>query len=192
MGLQTILFNNHGRLRSGWRLALYVIALFAFSFVLTALLRVAYLAGNRFFSSLPFVDVWVNAVFRLGELGAALAAGYVCVRLLEGLPWRSLGLTLHKGWGRDLIVGSAIGFAALAFAVGIAAAGGGLRFSFIGTAMLWATGKSLISFGLLFLLAALAEEAVFRGYPLQTLTRAGLVWFGVILTSLPFGLAHLL
>jgi CAAX protease family protein len=39
--------------------------------------------------------------------------------------------------------------------------------------------------------AALAEEAMFRGYPLQTLTRAKLVWLGVLLTSVPFGVAHL-
>jgi uncharacterized protein len=40
--------------------------------------------------------------------------------------------------------------------------------------------------------AALAEEAMFRGYPLQTLSRARLVWLGVLLTSVPFGLVHLL
>ena len=192
MDLHSIVFNKFGRLRSGWRVTLYIVALFVLSFLLTTLLRMAYLTATRFASSPRLTDFWTNAVFRLGELAAALIAGYVCVRLLEGLPWRSLGLTLHKGWARDLIVGSAIGFVALALAVGVAAAGGGLRFSFIGNAMLGAAVKSLIFFGLLFLLAALAEEAIFRGYPLQTMTRAGLTWFSVILTSVLFGLGHLL
>ena len=32
---------------------------------------------------------------------------------------------------------------------------------------------------------------MFRGYPLQTLSRAGLIWLAVILTSVPFGIIHL-
>ena len=191
MDLQGVFINKFGRLRSGWRLALYVFALIALSFLLATLLRVAFAIG-RSFVSIPHASYFANATFRFMELAAALGAGYFCARILEGLPWRSLGLTLHKGWVRDLIIGSAIGFAGLAFGVGIAAAGGGLRFSFIGTGLLLAAGKSLVAFGVLLLIAALAEEAMFRGYPLQTFTRAGLMWFGVVLTSLPFGIAHLL
>jgi hypothetical protein len=39
--------------------------------------------------------------------------------------------------------------------------------------------------------AAAAEEMLFRGYPLQTLTRARLAWLGVFLTSVPFAAVHL-
>jgi membrane protease YdiL (CAAX protease family) len=124
-------------------------------------------------------------------LAAALGAGYLCARLLEGLPWRSLGMTLHERWLRDLVIGSAIGFAALALAVGIATVAGGLTFSFGGGEALFAAWKSLLSSIVLFIVAALAEEAAFRGYGLQTLTRAKLTWLGVLLTSLPFGLVHL-
>ena len=44
---------------------------------------------------------------------------------------------------------------------------------------------------MLLFVAALAEEAMFRGYGLQTLSRAKLAWLGVLLTSVPFGLVHL-
>ncbi|HEU4435220.1 MAG TPA: CPBP family intramembrane glutamic endopeptidase [Pyrinomonadaceae bacterium] len=191
MGLHDVFINKVGRLRSGWRLALYVFALIALSFLLATIVRVVFVVG-RDFVSIPHASYFANATFRFMELAAALGAGYFCARILEGLPWRSLGLTLHEGWVRDLVIGSTIGITALAFGVGIAAAGGGLRFSFIGTGLLVAAGKSLLAFGVLLLIAALAEEAMFRGYPLQTFTRAGLVWFGVLLTSLPFGIAHLL
>jgi len=40
-------------------------------------------------------------------------------------------------------------------------------------------------------IAALAEEALFRGYPLQTLTRARMAVIALLLTSVPFGMAHL-
>jgi uncharacterized protein len=52
-------------------------------------------------------------------------------------------------------------------------------------------GRSLVSSAALLLVAALAEEAMFRGYPLQTLTRARLTVLGILLTSLPFGFVHL-
>jgi membrane protease YdiL (CAAX protease family) len=52
-------------------------------------------------------------------------------------------------------------------------------------------GQTLAVSLLLFVFAAAAEEIVFRGYPLQTLTRANLVWLGVLLTSVPFAAVHL-
>ena len=42
-----------------------------------------------------------------------------------------------------------------------------------------------------FLWFAAAEEIWFRGYALQTLTRAGYAWAGILLTSVPFALVHL-
>jgi membrane protease YdiL (CAAX protease family) len=191
MDLQGIFFNRFGRLRSGWRLGFYAFAFIALTILLGTLVRVAYAIGHTFIPPPPYATYFANMIYRLTLLAAGLAAGYFCARFLERLPWRSLGLTLHQRWARDLIVGTAVGFAALALAVGIATAAGGLRFSFIGSQMLLAAGRSLVTSGSLLFVAALAEEAAFRGYPLQTLTRAGLMWLGVILTSVPFGFAHL-
>jgi uncharacterized protein len=186
-----IFFNPFGRLRSGWRLVLYVFAFLAASFLLVTILRMVFIVARSAVPSFPYANYLAEITFRFGTLAAALIAGYLCARLFEGLPWRSLGLTLHKGWMRDLIVGSVIGIGALALAVAIAAVAGGIRFSFAGRDMLLAVGRSLISSAALLLVAALAEEAAFRGYPLQTLTRARLTVLGILLTSLPFGFVHL-
>src|SRR6185437_14848004 len=51
--------------------------------------------------------------------------------------------------------------------------------------------RSMVASLVILFVAALAEEAMFRGYGLQTLTRAKLAWLGVLLTSVPFGLVHL-
>jgi hypothetical protein len=101
-----------------------------------------------------------------------------------------LGLTLHTQWLRDLIVGSGIGIASLALAAAIAFAAGGVRFSLSssGTSSVITT---VFLTAALFIIAALAEEALFRGYPLQTLTRARLIWLGILLTSVPFATVHL-
>ena len=192
MGLYNIFFNEFGRLRSGWRLGIYIFALIALWILLESGVRLVYAVGHTLVPNSPYVGYAANLGYRLVILGAGLGAGYFCARFLERLPWRSLGLTLHNGWMRDLIIGSAIGFAALALAVGIATVAGGLRFSFVRSELLLATLRSLISSSVLMFVAALAEEAAFRGYPLQTLSRAKLVVFGVLITSLPFGLVHLM
>lgn len=191
MDLYSVIFNKVGRLRSGWRLAIYILAFIALWVVFETFVRIIYLAGRTFIPPYAYASYFANVAYRFTLLAAGLGAGYFCVRLLENLPWRSLGLTMHQRWVRDLIVGTAIGVAAVVFAVAIATAAGGLRFTFIGNDMLLAAGRSLLTAGVLLFVAALAEEAAFRGYPLQTLTRAGLMWLGVILTSVPFGFAHL-
>jgi membrane protease YdiL (CAAX protease family) len=189
--MRKIFFNDVGRVRSGWRLLIFGPVLFAALYLLATALRVIYLALLQFWPTVPHIDFVAEAIFRLTLLGAALGAGYLCARFLEDLPWRSLGLTLHQRWLRDLLVGFAIGFASLAIAVAIATAAGGLRFSVSGTAVLPAVVRSLISTTVLLFIAALAEEGLFRGYALQTLTRAHLAWLGLLLTSVPFGLVHL-
>ena len=189
--MRKIFINDFGRLRSGWRLLIFVLVFFAILFLLATLLRVAYFALVQFGPTIPHADFIADAIFRLTLMLAALGAGYVCVRWLEGLPWRSLGLTLHPDWLRDLLMGFAIGFTSLAIAVGIATAAGGLRFSFAGATMSGAILRTFISTTPLLFVAALAEEALFRGYALQTLTRAQLAWLGLLLTSVPFALVHL-
>ncbi len=189
--MHKIFINEFGRLRSGWRVLLFGFAFMAASFLLATALRIGYallLATNLPF---PRSNFLAEIIFRTGLLAAALIAGYLCARLFEALPWRSLGLTLHTGWLRDLIIGSAVGFVSLAVAVVIAGtSGGGLNFSFNDVTPA-AIARSMLGSATLLFVAALAEEAMFRGYALQTLSRARLAWLGVLLTSVPFGLAHL-
>jgi len=187
--MRKIFFNDVGRLRSGWRVLLFVAVLAAALFLLATILRVAYALLHNIGPSIPYADVLADLIFRFTLLGAALGAGYLCARVLEGLPWRSLGLTLHQGWFRDLLAGFVIGFASLALAVVIAGAGGGLWFSFVGATI--AALRSLAGSLVILFVAALAEEALFRGYVLQTFSRAHLAWLGLFLTSVPFGLGHL-
>ncbi len=181
--------NSAGRLRSGWRLGLFVLAFAASMMIFGSLVRVLTVIGIRF--HFTFGSSLENLIFRLVFLISALLAGWICNRWLEGLPWRALGLGLHQGWYKDLLLGSIIGSLSLALAALVAFAGGGLRFSFSETELLRSVIQSLATTLVLFVVAALAEEALFRGYPLQTLTRAALAWLAVVITSLPFALVHL-
>ncbi|MFZ0062208.1 MAG: CPBP family intramembrane glutamic endopeptidase [Pyrinomonadaceae bacterium] len=188
--LRNLFLNNAGRLRSGWRLITFTGLFVILMFVATGALRVVYALAINLVPTLAPREHFEDLIFRLMFLGGALVAGYICTRFIEGLPWRSLGLTCHSSWLRDLSLGSGIGVVSLALAAAIAFAGGGLRFSVSPKPLGSVAGTVVISAGL-FIVAALAEEALFRGYPLQTLTRARLIWLGILLTSVPFAAIHL-
>jgi membrane protease YdiL (CAAX protease family) len=191
MDLQQVFTNQAGRLRSGWRLVTFALIYIALLFLVSTAVRIFYVIASLIAPGLRPGPYFENIVFRLILLAAALVVGYLCTRWLEDLPWRAMGLSLHARWLRDFFVGSIIGVASLALATGIAAVGGGLRFRAPDRGLLLQIGHTLVFSAALFIIAALAEEALFRGYPLQTLARAGLAWLGVLLTSVPFAAVHL-
>lgn len=157
-------------------------------FLLTGVVRAALVAGALLhLNSHHLIE---ELVYRVIYLGAALLAGWICNCWLEGLPWRALGLGFHSGWFRDLLVGSVFGGGTLVLAALVAFVAGGLSFAFAGGALVASTVQSLCSTACLFIIAALFEEALFRGYPFQTLSRAGLVWLAILLTSVLFGIIH--
>lgn len=190
MDLKQVFINPAGRLRSGWRVLIFVLVYIILLLLLVTFLRVAYAIAIQIAPGLHLGSYVENAAYRLILLAAALMAGFLCTRWLEGLPWRALGVSLHAGWLRDFLAGSLIGFASLALATGIAAAGGGLSFAVFERGALFKVAQTLVFSAALFVFAALAEEALARGYPLQTLTRAKLPALGVLLTSLAFAGLH--
>ena len=191
MNLKQVFINPVGRLRSGWRLLIFALLFLFLSILLGVVGGLASRLTTQFAPSRPVAHYLENFIIRIVLLVASLLAGYICTRWLEGLPWRALGLWFHARWVRDFLVGSVIGLASLALATAIATAGGGLSFTVSGRAVLLQVAETLLFSGILFIVAALAEEALFRGYPLQTLTRAGLAWLAVLLTSVPFAAVHL-
>jgi len=188
MAFSALFINDAGRLRSGWRLCVFLAAFVALLLLLTSIGRIVFVIEELLhFGAHPFLE---DVIFRVVFLLAAVLAGWICNSWLEGLPWRALGLSFHSGWWRDLLIGSLIGVASLTTAVLIAFATGRLRFGLSENAMMFPIARALLGTAVLFIVAALAEEAAFRGYLLQTLTRAKLIWLGVFLTSMPFAIAH--
>lgn len=183
--------NRAGRLRSGWRLGIFVVlylillALFL-GVVVKVLAPLFFGAGDAALEgSFGFV------VQALVLFTAAALVGWACGRVLEGLPWRALGWALHRGWWRDLAIGSLVGAASLVAAALIAMLFGGFAFSFKPAEFLPAALNTLVMSGLIFVLAAAAEEILFRGYPLQTVLRSWPAWLAVVPSSIMFAYVHL-
>lgn len=170
-----LLRTREDRLRLGWRILAFVV-LFVGLTVLVATLVSPLISGPLARVSLP-------------ALVGALGAGWILLGL-EGRGPAALGF--HRG--RELVGESGLGLA-LGCMVGLAAVGlmalsGAVRWEHEpGSVAAWlmVLATSLWTF----LLPAAAEEALFRGYPLQALAEGWGPGWAVVVTSLVFGLAHL-
>ena len=186
MNLASIFINRFGRLRSGWRFAVFVAlfvaiggALGVFAVSILSLMQIGYTPQTPVF-------LGVNGIL---SLAAGLIAGWLAGKWLEGLPFRALGALPVGRWLRNLMTGLLIGGASVTLAVGLAAFGGysiHLNSSIDGITILRGAALSFV----ILAAAAAFEEALFRGYVLQTFSRAGLAWLAIALTSLLFGAVH--
>lgn len=190
MEVHNFFTDKEGHLRSGWRLAIFAVAFLICVQVTQPLLFLGFaFALNRSVIELSNSD-WSFVAGHGSILISATLVGWACGALLEELPFRALGCTPQRGWLRNFGFGSALGAATLILAALVATVTRGLHFRF-DVAGERAIGETLALSALLFVFAAAAEEILFRGYLLQTLTRAQLAWLGVLLTSVPFAAVHL-
>src|SRR5580765_2661563 len=182
--------DSKGHLRSGWRLVVFAIAFLVSVQLLQLLLLFVLASALRL--SIPEINssLWSIAAGHGSILLSALLVGWACGALLEEVPFRALGCSPHRGWLKNFAIGSGVGVASLLLAAIITAIARGIRFRF-DPAGAGAIGQTLGVYIFVFVCAAAAEEILFRGYPLQTLTRARLAWVGILLTSVPFATVHL-
>lgn len=187
MHIHNLFFTSDCLLRSGWRIAVFILTLALFGFV-AAIPTFAII--SRFSQAIPPGGPVFLIIGSSGSVAAALAAGWVCGKYLENLPFRALGAAFSRGWLRHFLTGILFGAAAISLAVGIGTLFGKLSFGLNPVDGIPILKSMAISLGV-FAAAAAFEESLFRGYVLQTLSRAGLAWLGVSLTSVFFLVVHL-
>jgi len=185
MNITQIFFGTDERVRSGWRFLIFVIAFFVSAIVFGGAAAAILIALGRTGTPVYFV---VNGVI---SLILALVIGWLCGKYLEQLPFRALGASFTKGWLVNFVVGLILGILTLALAAGIGMLTGGLSFSFNTSADMSSIYWTLLISFLIFAAAAAFEEALFRGYILQTFVRSGLAWPAIIFISVFFGAVHL-
>ncbi len=187
MTLHAAFYNNSGRLRSGWRFAMFLLMFIFASLVLSVVMQGISAALNAEFAGGSGVFLLVSSIL---SLAAALAVGWLAGRFFEGLPFRALGASFTSGWAQNLVLGLLIGGATITLAVAIAFIGGNFRLK-MNSAPAAAIADTAVRSLVIFAAAAAFEEALFRGYILQTFSRAGLAWFAIAMTSAFFGVVHL-
>src|SRR5205823_6041363 len=123
-----------------------------------------------------------------GAAGFALAT-WLVGRVLERRSWEELGWSPRASLPVALLGGIALGAAMAACAVGLAVIAGRAAITVTADGSGWRAAALPLGVG--FLVAALAEELAFRGYPLRRLAAATGPLPATALTALGFGLLHL-
>ena len=185
--MNNLFLNEHGRIRSGWRAAAFLVSFVFISFFLI-FASVTILSQMQFGESatgyLPLI-----VPFAISTV-IAVILGWLFGRLLEGLPFRAIGIAFTNGWFRNLGAGCLIGAVALGSAIIIAVMSGGMSLATNRESSSSAITTTLLTTLLIFAIGAASEETLFRGYLLQTLSRAKIAWVGIAVTSLLFAFAH--
>ncbi|MCB9134570.1 MAG: CPBP family intramembrane metalloprotease [Anaerolineales bacterium] len=175
------------RLRAGWRLLAHLLIFTALMLVLGGGLGVIFLlTGN----DALLTNLLVNqAIFWL----AITLSTYLARRFVDRRSFASLGIVWNAQAGRDLFVGFLIP-AVLMGAIFLAEWGlGWLEFR----GFAWEFGPvstvatTVPVMFVLFVLVAWSEELLSRGYWLQNMAEGVNIPFGVVLSSLLFGMLHL-
>jgi uncharacterized protein len=178
-----IFLNEKRELRSGWKFAVYVVFFLLLWVASGVAISLIYARGNFQESQLTFLALNETALF-IGAVGALLFA----VRFVDGRPLETFGIGFLPRWRRDLFSGLALAAGMLAVLVG-----GCYAFGFV--SIRWTGGQvpagTLLATLAVLLVAAVTEELVFRGFPLQILVDGIGKWPAVILMSGIFGAMHL-
>jgi membrane protease YdiL (CAAX protease family) len=178
-----IFLNQKQELRSGWKFAVYIV-LFLILWVASGVaLSIVYTRSSIRQSQLAFLALNEFALF-IAAVGAMLLA----VRFLDRRPLSAFGVGFLPHWRRDLGTGLALAVGMLAILVA-----GCYAFGYV--SIHWTAGQvpasTLLATLSLLLLAAVNEELVFRGFPLQILVEGMGKWPAVITMSAIFGAMHL-
>ena len=179
------IFKGSDGVRSGWRLLIFIFLTAIPFFTIQALLAAAGFRPDLAQGFPPTAILVVESVQFLCPLFAAWVMSHLeCKRLADyGLPARG-------AFGREFWVGAVIGFLAVS---GLLAGIWLCHGFYISGAALGARG--ILYFGIMwalaFLVVAFAEEFLFRGYALATLSSGIGFWPAAIVLSGLFGAVHL-
>ncbi len=195
------------RLRSGWRIALYLIAslvtLIVFGLAFESLITFAWfsrgisLEGIKLiiadFATKPFNYPDVALGFFVVRAVIALTLIWIFRKWIDKRPFRNLGFQLTSGWWREL--GAGFAFVTVAwgaiFLFSLAFRG----VTIVGFVWDEIDSDSMIgalALGLIFnFLVGVVEEADARGYILQNLAQGIRLVPAILISSLYFGLLHL-
>lgn len=182
MSASALLLSSQGRLRSGWRAALFLLLAFALTLVLMSALDAFHVRIRRPEYE-PYADQWLVLV------GALLGAHWILLRFVDRTGWGYVDLARRSAGPRPLSFGLVSG----ALAIGVPsllmlAAGWFALYREPHADRLWADTFSTL---VVLVTAAFAEELMVRGYLLSALADGIGRWPAIATTSLLFAALHL-
>ena len=183
MNARALFVSSTGALRPPWRLAIFVAllaasAIVSFALVAPTLSWLFRMVGARGVTT----ESWVTVI-------AALSATAICVLAIDKRSWSYVWLGADAVRPRLIVGGFALGMLCIGVPAALLIARGWLGNQGGGTGSWWA---AMVRISLVLLPAALFEELISRGYLLAVL-REWLGWgWAIVVTSVGFGLLHLM
>ena len=176
MEFKLIFLTRHGELRPGWRLLLYVLITSCIGFVITA----------------PVVILKVATGFLVSvlALAAALGGSFVMTRFINKKPFTAIGFSLHPGTFREAGMGLLLGFLMMTGILLIELGTGYVSLEWRGLGI-WDVMWLIASAAVFFLVGAVLEEVLFRGYLFQTLIQAITFLPAMVVMAILFALGHM-
>lgn len=182
MTIYDVFINRRFQLRSGWRMALYLIV-----FILISVPSIV--ASQVIFKITDFTAITRETITLFISAASGLAAAFLLLKFLDRRDIRSMGMGFRPGAIGEFSWGLLIGFVMLCLAVLLPYAFGiyDIRFSLPDTeTIIWGLTGNLM----MYLMVGFNEEIMFRGYLFQSLTEGiGRIW-ATLSFSVIFGLAH--
>lgn len=178
-----ILRGSEGRLRTGWRLGLFVLAFMASLLLLNQLaewLRAPWLTG-------AWPERWVFLV----PLAAACFASWFMMEVVERRPLAALGLPVDRLIPASFGSGALLGGVLMGIVVLVMVVSGAVAWAAEPATAGHAVG-ALLELSAFLAVAAFAEELLLRGYPLQVIAEAVGGPAAVLSTALLFAGLHAL
>jgi membrane protease YdiL (CAAX protease family) len=173
------------RLRAGWRLLLQTLFMILIAVILQVVLSMIFTPGTN-----GNFDFFISQVVELVTITGSI---YIARRLLDKRSFVSLGLQVNKQAFVDILIGIAITFVMMGLIYVAEVAAGWLTFE----SFAWQNDSlptvitGVLTFLAVFIFVGWNEELLSRGYHLQTLASGLNVFWGVVISSSLFGLAHL-
>jgi membrane protease YdiL (CAAX protease family) len=175
--IQAIFFDLDGP-RSGWRVLLYL-----------GMAAAIYIVLNGLFSGIPLGPLWLQLVAELEALASVLLPALVMGRM-EQRPFGGYGLPRAHAFGKMFWLGTLWGLVALSTLM-LALRGSG-AYDFEGLSLHgWRILKFAAFWGTYFLVVAVFEEFLTRGYTQFTLAGGMGFWPAAVLLSALFAAIHL-
>lgn len=178
---ERVFLGTGGRLRPIFRALLFFLVVFVINVEV----------GRVVFSATRNASMWAQLFWSsLSLVAAFLLLSWVFLRYADGRKFSTLGLSVRRGWGKQLSGGFALGVGLQLLIAAVFLATRTVNYSWGDTfdLLFW---KRVAANLMLFALAAAVEELAFRGYGFQRLMDSIGTGGALVATSALFGLLHL-
>lgn len=176
MNLRSVFFNTSNNLRSGWRIACFLLLQIALSLSI----------GSFLFSYVGLSGVVIQGI----GYALLLFTTFVVLKVIDHRPFHAAGFSFHSRLWIEILQGFLLSFLMITVVFDVEYLLGYIHPSWQDYSLL-KIGASLPAMFLFFLWFAFGEELLFRGYLFQTLIEGTNQYVAIIVFSVSFGLFHL-